>query len=100
MYFDLINIFQKIFCDIYKEKWRNVDWMIFSKMDLQFIKSFSSYPHPMHSPYFKTNKMCNISALGLVPTQHFNDMYNDTEGILIKFADDIKLGAIANTLSN
>lgn len=23
-------------------------------------------PHPMHSPYFKTNKMCNISALGLV----------------------------------
>lgn len=33
----------------------------------------------------------------MLSTQHFNDMYNDTEGILIKFADDIKLGAIANT---
>ena len=48
MYFDLINIFQKYFVtSIYREKWRNVDWMIFSKMDLQFIKSFQllSPPH-------------------------------------------------------
>lgn len=57
-------------------------------------------PPPHDSPYFKqinVQYLCSWSC----PTKYFAvDMYNDTEGILIKFADDIKLGAIANTLSN
>ena len=54
MYFDLINIFQKYFVtSIYREKWRNVDWMILSKTDLQFIKSFQLLPPPYVQSLFQ-----------------------------------------------
>lgn len=66
MYFDLINIFQKYFVTFIKKNENRLD-DIWWKWIYSLSNRFSSYlPHPMHSPYFKTNKMCNISALGLV----------------------------------
>lgn len=68
MYFDLINIFYKnILWNLCRENngemyalWYPVKWIYGLSNNLSFLS------HPMYSPYFKTSKMYNVFALGLV----------------------------------